>query len=350
MIWNGSGVTRRNSPWPADTAAHVDDQTMAKVNIGRARSRVDATIIAIDPQMVEVVKLLKRLAGTNSNVLLSGETGTGKDVAAHALHFWGERSSLPMVKVDLPAIPATLIESELFGYERGAFTGAAATKAGKLELAARGTVFLDQIGELAPVLQAKLLRVVEDRHYERLGGTESIELEARIVASASADLEQAVERERFRRDLFHRLGVFWIRLPPLRERMRDIVPLAEYFLEREIERRGRAPSKFAADAIEVLESYAWPGNVRELKGVVEHGVLMARGETLERSDIPDYVLDSPSVAWGFTRDKRPSLAEVEKSYIERVLKDVGGNQTRAAEILGISRKSLWQRRRRYEIE
>ena len=160
MIWNGSGVTRRNSPWPADTVAHVDDttrQTMAKVNIGRARSQVDATIIAIDPQMVEVVKLLKRLAGTNSNVLLSGETGTGKDVAAHALHFWGERSSLPMVKVDLPAIPATLIESELFGYERGAFTGAAATKAGKLELAARGTVFLDQIGELAPVLQAKLL-------------------------------------------------------------------------------------------------------------------------------------------------------------------------------------------------
>ncbi len=322
---------------------------MVKTNIGRTRSPIDATIIAKDPQMMEVVKLLKRLAATNSNVLLSGESGTGKDVAAYALHFWGERSSLPMVKVDFPSIPATLIESELFGYERGAFTGATATKAGKLELAAGGTVFLDQIGELEPVLQAKLLRVVEDRHYERLGGTASIELEARIVASASADLEQAVERELFRRDLFHRLGVFLIRLPPLRERKRDIVPLAEYFLGREIERRGRAPSKFAADTFEAFESYAWPGNVRELKGAVEHGVLMARGETLERSDIPDYVLDSPSVAWGFTRDKRPSLAEVEKSYIERVLTDVGGNQTRAAEILGISRKSLWQRRRRYEL-
>ena len=320
---------------------------MVKTNIGRTRSPVDATIIAKDPQMVEVVKLLKRLAATNSNVLLSGESGTGKDVAAYALHFWGERSSLPMVKVDFPSIPATLIESELFGYERGAFTGATATKAGKLELAAGGTVFLDQIGELEPVLQAKLLRVVEDRHYERLGGTASIELEARIVASASADLEQAVERELFRRDLFHRLGVFLIRL---RERKRDIVPLAEYFLGREIERRGRAPSKFAPDTIEAFENYAWPGNVRELKGAVEHGVLMARGETLERSDIPDYVLDSPSVAWGSTRDKRPSLAEVEKSYIERVLTDVGGNQTRAAEILGISRKSLWQRRRRHEIE
>jgi len=318
--------------------------------MARAKTGLDATIIAKDPQMVEIVKLLERLAGTNSNVLLSGESGTGKDVAAHALHFWGERASLPMVKVDLPAIPATLIESELFGYERGAFTGANATKAGKLELAGDGTVFLDHIGELSPVLQAKLLRVVEDRHYERLGGTESIALEARIVASASADLEQAVERELFRRDLFHRLGVFWIRLPPLRERKRDIVPLAEYFLEREIERRGRAPSEFGPGAIKALESYAWPGNVRELKGVVEHGVLMARGDTLERTDIPAYVLDSSSVAWGLDRDERPSLAEVERNYIERVLKDVGGNQTRAAEILGISRKSLWQRRRRYEID
>ncbi len=323
---------------------------MAKAKIGQAKTPADATIIARDPQMIEVVKLLKRLAGTSSNVLLSGESGTGKDVAAHALHFWGDRSSLPMVKVDLPSIPATLLESELFGYERGAFTGAAATKAGKLELADRGTVFLDQIGELPPVLQAKLLRVVEDRRFERLGGTESLELEARIVASASAGLEQAVERELFRRDLFHRLGVFWIRLPPLRERKRDIVPLAEHFLEREIERRGRAPSRFAPNATEALENYSWPGNVRELKGAIEHGVLMARGDTLERADIPAYVLDSSSVAWGFAREKRPSLADVERSYIERVLKDVGGNQTRAAEILGISRKSLWQRRRRYELD
>jgi len=323
---------------------------MTRVKPDRRKAGADATLIARDPQMVEIVKLLERLTDAASNVLLSGESGTGKDVAAHALHFWGDRASLPMVKVDLPSIPANLIESELFGYERGAFTGAAATKAGKLELAGEGTLFLDQIGELPPVLQAKLLRVVEDRRYERLGGTDSIELKARIVASASADLEQAVERELFRRDLFHRLGVFWIRLPPLRERRQDIVPLAEYFLEREIERRGRAPSRFSPGAIEALDSYAWPGNVRELKGVIEHGVLMSRGGTLERGDIPAYVLESTSVAWGFTRDKRPSLADVERSYIERVLKEVGGNQTRAAEILGISRKSLWQRRRRYDLE
>lgn len=302
--------------------------------------------------MVQIVELLKRLATTGSNVLLSGESGTGKDVAAHALHFWGNRSSLPMVKVDLPSIPESLIESELFGYEPGAFTGARSTKSGKLELAGEGTVLLDQIGELSPALQAKLLRVVEDRHFERLGGTETIEVNARIVATASADLEQAVERELFRRDLFHRLGVFWIRLPPLRERSSDVVPLAEYFLEREVERRGRAPHGFSNRALEVLESYAWPGNVRELKGVVEHGVLMAKTDTLERSDFPAYILDSESVAWGFAAraTRRPTLDEVEKGYIERVLRDVGGNQTRAAEILGISRKSLWQRRRRYDIE
>ena len=176
--------------------------------------------------MIEVVKLVERLASAPSNVLLSGESGTGKDLVAHALHFWGPRSGFPIVKVDLPSIPAELIESELFGYERGAFTGATATKLGRLEMAKNGTLFLDQIGELSPVLQAKLLRVVEDRRFERLGGTEVIELDARVVAAASAGLEQAVERELFRRDLFHRLGVFWVRLPPLRERPDDIIPLA----------------------------------------------------------------------------------------------------------------------------
>ena len=250
-----------------------------------------------------------------------------------------------MVTVDLPSIPQSLLESELFGYERGAFTGATQRKAGKFELAGKGTLFLDQIGELSPLHQAKLLRAVEEHRFERLGGTEPVELEARLIASASADLEQAVTRELFRRDLFHRRGVFWIRLPPLRERLDDIVPLAELFLEKEVARRGRAPRRFSPDALRVFATYAWPGNVRELKGVVEHGVILSRSETFERTDIPAYVLESPSIAWGA---RRPTLGAVEKSYIERVLRDVGGNTTRAAEILGISRKSLWQRRKRYE--
>jgi DNA-binding NtrC family response regulator len=315
-----------------------------------ASRRHEATFIARDARMVEVVKLVERLADAPSNVLLSGESGTGKDRVAHVLHFWGPRAGFPIVKVDLPSIPAALIESELFGYERGAFTGASTSKIGRLELAKQGTLFLDQIGELSPVLQAKLLRVVEDRRFERLGGTEVIELEARVVASASADLEQAVERGLFRRDLFHRLGVFWVRLPPLRDRPDDIIPLTEWFLAREVERLGRSPQRLSGEAIEAMMSYHWPGNVRELKGVVEHGALMARGETIERADLPTSVLESNSVAWGRSSDHRPSLDEVERNYIEFILNEVGGNKSRAAEILGISRKSLWERRQRYDLE
>jgi DNA-binding NtrC family response regulator len=325
----------------------------------------EAILVARDPQMVAIVKLLKRLSKAPTSVLLSGESGTGKDLAAHALHFWGPRAPFPMVTLDLPSIPAGLMESELFGFERGAFTGAAATKAGKLEMAGFGTLYLDHIGELSSVLQAKLLRVVEDRRFERLGGNETLSLEARIVASASADLVQAVERQLFRRDLFHRLGVFWIRLPPLRERPLDIVPLLELFLSREAERLGRVPQRFSPEALETLQGYSWPGNVRELKGVVEHGALMSRTDTIERSDLPAYLPESESSGWPFGpsgpsgssgpsgpsgKDKRPTLEEVEKRYIERVLSEVGGNQTRAAEILGISRKSLWERRRRFDLQ
>jgi len=310
----------------------------------------ETVIVARDPQMVAIVKLLKRLSKAPSSVLLSGESGTGKDLAAHALHFWGPRAQLPMVTLDLPSIPAGLMESELFGFERGAFTGAAAAKAGKLELAGPGTLYLDHIGELTPILQAKLLRVVEDRRFERLGSNHVLSVEARIVASASADLVQAVERQLFRRDLFHRLGVFWIRLPPLRERALDVVPLAELFLSREAERLGRVPTRFAAEALEALREYSWPGNVRELKGAVEHGALMSRTDAIERSDLPAYLLERGSSDWPFGREKRPTLSDVEKLYIERVLKEVGGNQTRAAEILGISRKSLWERRRRFDLE
>src|SRR5262245_33749610 len=202
----------------------------------------ETVIVARDPQMVAIVKLLKRLSKAPTSVLLSGESGTGKDLAAYAIHFWGPRAALPLVPLDLPSIPAALMESELFGYERGAFTGASAAKPGKLELAAKGTLYLDHIGELSPMLQAKLLRVVEDRRFERLGGNRTLSLEARIVASASAELVQAVERQLFRRDLFHRLGVFWIRLPPLRDRASDILPLAELFLAREVERLSRVPA------------------------------------------------------------------------------------------------------------
>ncbi len=200
---------------------------------GSAARELASAFIARDPQMVEIVALLRRLSDAPTNVLLSGESGTGKDLAASALHYWGKRSDQPFVKVDLPSIPGELMESELFGYERGAFTGARDAKPGKLELAGDGTLLLDQIGEPEPALQAKLLRVVEEKSFERVGGTRTLTLGARIVASSSAELLEAVERNSFRRDLFHRLSVFWIQLPPLRDRREDIFRLAEYFLKRE---------------------------------------------------------------------------------------------------------------------
>ena len=212
-------------------------------------------------------------------------------------------------------------------------------------------MFLDQVGELAPPLQAKLLRVVEDKRYERLGGIKTLTLDARIVASTSGDLAEAVERKAFRSDLFHRLSVFWIRLPPLRDRRADIVPLAKFFLGHETGRRsGKTPGGFSRESLDVLRSYFWPGNVRELKGVVERASLVAAGSSIEPSDMPEQIRDNPSVIFRLGNERRPTLAEVEKTYIELTLRHAGGNRTRAAEILGISRKALWEKRRRYEMD
>ncbi len=331
----------------------MEREAVTGVSDGGTRAsllRPERAFIAHDKQMVEIVSLLRRLASAPANVLLSGESGTGKDLAALALHYWGSRAGEALTKVDLPSIPAELLESELFGYERGAFTGAQDPKPGKLELAGQGTIFLDQIGELESPLQAKLLRVVEDKHYERVGGTETLTLDARIVASTSGDLKEAVEHKTFRRDLFHRLSVFLIRLPPLRDRRADIVPLARFFLEQE---KSRVPvselEDFSTESLDVLRSYPWPGNVRELKGVVERAVLMSSGNSIEPSGLPDHILESPSVTFRLGSERRPTLADVEKTYIEITLRHVRGNQTRAAEILGISRKSLWEKRRRYGL-
>ncbi|MFQ5789287.1 MAG: sigma-54 interaction domain-containing protein [Acidobacteriota bacterium] len=324
---------------------------MAGGALPTSRRQLDLPFVAQDPRIREIVALLRRLANAPANVLISGESGTGKDLAAHALHLWGSRAEKPFVKIDLPSVPAELLESELFGYERGAFTGARESKPGKLEMAPGGTVFLDQIGELEPALQAKLLRVVEDRRFERVGGTRTQTVDARIVASTSADLKEAVARNSFRQDLFYRLSVFWIQLPPLRERKGDILPLAKFFLERKAEKLSwKTAVDFSPDAKQVLRSYGWPGNVRELKGVVERGAMVARGERIEQADLPEQILESPSVAFRTGVAERPTLAEVEKNYIELILHSVGGNQTRAAQILGISRKALWEKRRRYGLE
>jgi two-component system NtrC family response regulator len=305
-------------------------------------------IVARSRAMRELLPLVARLAETRSPVLVEGESGTGKDLVAHWLHYGGPRRSGPFIKVHCPSIPEELLESELFGHERGAFTDARQAKVGKIEMAAGGTVYFDQIQDLTPAMQAKLLRVVEERRFERVGGTRTIDVDVRFVASSNVDLAEAVRTGRFREDLFHRLNVVPLRLPPLRNRREDIIPLATAFLTRERERGSTTASGFAPETADLLKGYLWPGNVRELRALVERAALVTPSGMVAPAALPATVLEQPATLWA-GRDRRPTLKDVELAYIRYVLDAVKGNQTRAAGVLGISRKALWEKRRRYGI-
>lgn len=314
----------------------------------RAAQSTMPGVVARSRTMRELLPLVIRLAETRSPVLVEGESGTGKDLVAHWLHYGGPRREGPFIKVHCPSIPAELLESELFGHERGAFTDARHAKAGKIEMAVGGTVYFDQIQDLAPAMQAKLLRVVEERRFERVGGTRTIDVDVRFVASSNVDLAEAVRGGRFREDLYHRLNVVPLRLPPLRNRREDVLPLAESFLARERERGHSEASGFTGEAAELLKGYLWPGNVRELRAVVERAALLTPTGEVSPAALPGHVLEQPATLWA-GRDRRPTLKDVELAYIRYVLDAVGGNQTRAAGVLGISRKALWEKRRRYGI-
>jgi DNA-binding NtrC family response regulator len=307
-----------------------------------------AGVVARSPAMREILEIAGRLAEARSPVLIEGESGTGKDLIAHWLHYGGPRSDSAFVKVHCPSIPEGLLESELFGHERGAFTDARQAKAGKIEMAGGGTLYFDQIQDLNPVLQAKLLRVVEDRRFERLGGTRTLEVDVRFVASSNVALRQAVAAGSFREDLFHRLSVVPLTLPPLRNRRDDILPLAELFLTRERERGTTAARGFGEETLAALRGYAWPGNVRELRSVVERAALMTKGPLIETAALPGHLLEQPATLWA-GRERHLSLRDVEQAYIRYILEHVGGSQTRAAAVLGISRKALWEKRKRYGI-
>ncbi len=298
-------------------------------------------VIAESRAMRSLVSLVLKLADTRSPVLLEGESGTGKDLVAHWLHYGGARREGPFIKVHCPSIPVELLESELFGHEKGAFTDARQAKAGKLELAVAGTLYFDQIQDLLPTLQAKLLRVIEERQFERVGGTRTIEVDVRFVASANVDLAQAVESGRFRQDLYHRLNVVPLRIEPLRERREDVTPLALAFLARERERGATAVTGFTAEAFELLRGYHWPGNVRELRSLVERLALEVKTGEIGPNALPPVIVEQPGTLWA-GRDRRPSLKDVEIAYIKFVLEAVSGSQTRAAAVLGISRKALWE--------
>ncbi|MFY9573751.1 MAG: sigma-54 dependent transcriptional regulator [Blastocatellia bacterium] len=304
-------------------------------------------LVTNSPAMQRVAELIDRVAATESNVLVLGESGSGKDAAARLIHDRSARRDRPFVKIDCAALPEDLLESELFGYEKGAFTGAVESKPGRFEAADGGTLVLDEIAGLIPSSQAKLLRVIEERNFERLGGKQPIKLDVRIVALANVDIKEAVRARAFRDDLYYRLAVVTIELPRLVDRFEDLPQLAHEFVRHFASRSGRAGVRLSSDAIEALSSYDFPGNVRELRNIIEHAVLTTNGDVIGWEGLPGYLRSAARLMQ--SRKAKPSLAELEAVYIREVLEHTRGNKTRAAEILGISRKNLYEKLRRYNI-
>ncbi len=307
-----------------------------------------AHVVARSAVMRELVEVAERLAAARGAVLLEGESGTGKDLLAHLIHAASPRRDAALIKIHCPSIPTDLVESELFGHEKGAFTDARAAKTGKIELASGGSLYLDQIQDLEPAHQAKLLRVVEEQTFERLGGNQTVKVDVRIISASNVDLREAVRTGTFREDLYHRLSVLPLTLPPLRNRREDIEPLVALFLQRQRERGLTAAQGFEPEALDAMRGYQWPGNVRELRSAVERACIVSTAETIPLRALPGQILEQPATLWA-GRERRPSLRAVEEAYIRFVLEGVEGNQTRAAAVLGISRKSLWEKRRRYGI-
>ena len=302
-------------------------------------------IIGDSPALVAVKALLGKVATSPaSTVLLTGETGTGKDLIAKTIHYNSDRASRPFVNITCSAIPEPLLESELFGHERGAFTDARQQKRGLLETADGGTVFLDEIGEMMPGLQAKLLRFLEERTFKRVGGLADIRVDVRVIAATNRDLEQEVKAGRFREDLFYRLQVMPIALPPLRERPGDIRVLAEYYIERYNREFRKHIRGLAPDAVDVLEHYRWPGNVRELRNTIERAMLLATHERLTREDFSMLSRSGPTSQFTLPPEG-VHLEEVERQLLVQALERCGGNQTHAGELLGINRDQV-----RYRIE
>ena len=304
-------------------------------------------IASSSPAMQNVIDVVDRVAATDANILVLGESGTGKDQIARLLHDRSLRRDRPFVKIDCASLPDDLLESELFGYEKGAFTGATDSKPGRFEAADGGTLVLDEIASLIPASQAKLLRVIEERSFERLGGKQSIKIDVRIIALANVDMKEAVRARAFRDDLYYRLAVVSIELPRLTERSADLAELAGDFVRQFASRNGRRSEGLSSEALEILGGYDFPGNVRELRNIIEQAVLKSDGEMIEADHLPDYLRSAARFMQ--SRSHKPSLAEIEAVYIREVLEHTRGNKTRAAEILGISRKNLYEKMRRYNV-
>ncbi len=306
----------------------------------------DAThgMVGRSQAMQQVFQLIEKAAPMTANVLISGESGTGKELVARAIHYTGGRSSAPFVPVNCTAIPEGLLESELFGHEKGAFTGAHTSRAGFFQVADGGTIFLDEIGDASQSMQAKLLRVMQDKEIIKIGSSQSIKVDARILAATNKDLEVLVKRNHFREDLYYRINVIDIHIPPLRDRREDVPLLAHYFISNYSREMDRRPISFSDRAMQALTNYAWPGNVRELENIIQKLVVKVDKEIVDIADLPEPM----RFTIGYEKGLNRSLALVESEHITHVLASVGGNKTQAARILKIARKTLREKLRKIE--
>lgn len=311
-------------------------------------------IIGSSPKMREVYGTIKKVADSVATVLVLGESGTGKELVARAIHYSGRRKDKPFVRVSCAALPETLLESELFGYEKGAFTGATTRKPGRFELAHKGTIFLDEVGDVSSATQAKLLRVLQEREFERLGGTETIAVDVRVVAATSKSLDEALEGRSFREDLFYRLNVVSISLPPLRDRKEDIPELVGYFLSKFCKREAKPQKDLDPEALKTLIQYDWPGNIRQLENVIERMVVLHEEKVLRPEHIPERVrrgeaeeltMGPPSLKGALEE----TTAKMEKEMIVNALTQTKGNRTKAAQLLGISRRTLQKKLKEYGL-
>ena len=307
-------------------------------------------IIGTSGPMRQVFEQIARVAPTNTTVLIRGESGTGKELIAHAIHYNSPRAKKPFVKVSCAALPDSLIESELFGYEKGAFTGAAGRKKGRFELAERGTLFLDEIGDINLSTQVKLLRVLQEREFERLGGTESIKSDVRLIAATNADLEKAIAAKTFREDLHYRLNVFTIFVPPLRERKTDILLSADSFLEKYAAEHGRAIKRISTPAIDMLMAYHWPGNVRELENSLERAVLVCDGSVVHAHHLPPTLQTAEASGTATRTSLADAVGAYEKDLIQDALKTTRGNRVRAAKLLNSTERIISYKVQKYEID
>ncbi|KPK93335.1 MAG: hypothetical protein AMJ94_03470 [Deltaproteobacteria bacterium SM23_61] len=319
------------------------------------------SIVGNHPAIQRVIQLISQVAGTKATVLVQGESGTGKEIVARAIHYQSDRASKPFVVINCAAIPGNLLESELFGHEKGAFTGAIKTKRGRLELADQGTLFLDEIGEMPKELQVKILRVMEEQKFQRVGGTGDVQVDNRIIAATNKDLKQAVEAGAFRDDLFYRLNVITISIPPLRERIEDIPLLIEYFLKKHREVFKSRVVGLSDEAMEILTDYSWPGNVRELENTLVRAMILCGSEFIQPGDLPDELgreerreetklpADREALKQMKKEAQQKAKEEIEKSFVMEALRQGGGNVMRSAEMVGMDRRQFQNLLRKYGI-